>query len=128
MTSQILENGNLKLSIDAEDQELLRILQKEDPDNFQSDGVMYDLFERFIANSEYEWVRPEEVAALTDAPMLGIYRARQDTDGPDISVVGHWDNTDWVVSCWAFMDYQIISVQQQLLETGSAIFTNGGTA
>jgi hypothetical protein len=134
MTSEILENGDLKLSIDAEDQELLRVLQAEDPDGFCSDNTMYDWFEAFIGNDEYEWIRPEECGALTSAPMLGIYsseREKQNTDGTDIAVTGHWDNITWVqdvLKCWAFMDYQIVSPQERLMETGSAILTSGGQA
>jgi hypothetical protein len=132
MTAQILENGDLKLSIDAEDQALLRTLRAEDPDNFQSDATMYDWFEAFIGNSDYSWVRPEEAGALTSAPMLGIYGPERElADGEDpayLSVTGHWDNITWVrdvMKCWAFMDYQVTSPQERLLENGEVIFTCG---
>ena len=135
MTSEILANGDLKLSIDAEDQDLLAVIRAEDPDGFCSDNTMYDWFEAFIGNNEYEWVRPEEVGGLTSAPILGIYgteRELADGEDPDyLSVTGHWDDKTWVqdvVKAWAFMDYQIVSVQERLLETGSATFTNGGTS
>ena len=131
MISEILENGDLKLIVDAEDQELLRVLQAEDPDGFCSDNTMLDWFDAFIGNSEYEWIIPEEVGALTSAPMLGMYgleRVRKNTDSPSIRVAGSWDNRVWVldvVSCWAFMDYQIVSVQERLLEIGEVVFTCG---
>jgi hypothetical protein len=109
-------------------------LQAEEPDNFQSDATMYDWFEAFIGNSEYSWVRPEEAGALTSAPMLGIYgperELREGEDAAYLSLTGHWDNITWVqdvTASWAFMGYQIVSLQERLMETGEVTLTCGGT-
>lgn len=131
MQCEILADGDMRLFIDAEDSVLLQTLKDEDPDEFGTDAFMYNYFEHLTCNSEYEWIQAEEVGALTEAPMLGIYgeeRARRDTDSPYISVTGQWDDTTWVqdvLQCWAFMDYQIVSPQELLLESGEVFFTHG---
>jgi hypothetical protein len=132
MDCKILENGDMKFTIDAEDRELLKTLEAEDPDHFKTDAFMYDWFESFVANNEYQWVRPEECGALTSAPMLGIYaKERELREGENtdfLSVVGHWDNKTWVQdveSVWAFMDYLVISVQERLMRDGEAVLTRG---
>jgi len=132
MKTHMLPNGNLKITVDAEERKLLRQLRHEDPDKFDSDSFMHDWFEGFIGNSEYDWAQPEHCGALTSAPMLAIYG--EDTQVPEgvdtsmIALTGHWEGIDWytpVLKCWAFMDYQVISVQEQLLQHGYAVFMSG---
>ena len=78
------------------------------PDNeFVSDDVMKWFFEGFIANTEWEWIDPVEVHALTCAPLLGI----RDKDGQ-------------VVETYGFMDYCLRSILEDL-ENGQAVFTKG---
>lgn len=50
-------------------------------------------------------IDPEEIAALTSAPILGI---RRDGD---------------VVAAWGYMDYAVRSFVDDLIETGKAVFT-----
>jgi len=132
MKAHLLHNGNLKITVDAEERKLLRQTRHEDPDHFQSDVFMHDWFEGFIGNSEYDWARPEYCGALTDAPMLAIFgEETQVPEGVDTSMIAHtgyWEGSHWynpVEKCWGFMDYQVISVQEQLLEHGYAVFTSG---
>lgn len=106
MKTEQLPNGNLRLSInDAERVEFDSMASRNE---FDADATMYDLFEHFMANSEYEWIAPEEIGALTDAPIIGT----RDQDGKP-------------VSAWGFMNYQIESLQRALLERGEAILTIG---
>jgi hypothetical protein len=102
MKAELLENGNLKFTVDSEERRLLRKLKSEDSINFHSDNFTQDWFEGFIANSEYDWVRPEDCGALTDAPLIGVNSR-----------------------VWGFMEYQITSPQVELLENGYAVFTSG---
>jgi hypothetical protein len=132
MTVEFDDAGNMILKVDAEDRALLQTLKDEDTDAFGTDDFMFDYFEAFIANNEYQWTRPEYCGALTSAPMLGIYgktRALKEGEDTDfLNVVGHWDNTTWiedVEQAWAFMSYQVTSPQEQLLETGQAIWQKG---
>jgi len=46
---------------------------------------MYEFFEYILANTHFEWIAPEEVGALTDAPLLGY----KDENEKVIEVYGH---------------------------------------
>jgi len=124
--------GNMIMKVDDEDRALLQTLKDEDPEAFGTDDFMYDYFEAFVANNEYQWTRPEYCGALTDAPMLAIYgKERELREGENtdfLNVVGHWDGITWiedVEKAWAFMDYAVTSPQEQLLENGSAVWQKG---
>jgi len=77
-----------------------------DPD-WQSDDTMYEFFEGFIANTEWEWIAPEDIGALTSAPILGIR-----------------DENDEVVEAYGFMDYAVRSLMGDLA-LGKAILQKG---
>lgn len=130
MQLTLLDNGNLKLTPDTEELENLRRDSAEHED-FQSDVYMYSLLEYLICNSDYQWIQATEIGALTDAPILGIRdNARKATasDNTDyLFLAGVWDGATWVedvTHAYAFMDYQIISVQERMLQDGYAIFIN----
>ncbi len=108
MNHRIMENGNLKITVDAAERAALRELQAEDPDGYGRNQVMYYLFEPLLCNSELSWCDPEEIGALTDAPILCT---RDENDNP--------------TEAWGFMDYQLRSPQDDLLETGRAVFQHG---
>ncbi len=108
MTLKLLPNGNLAILAEAAERTLLATGKAENPE-FDTDRYMADLLDGLICNSEYDWCNPEDVGALTSAPILC-------TRGGD----GEPDHA------WGFMDYQIVSVQQRLLDTGKAIFQDGG--
>lgn len=114
MKTEILANGNLKLTIDKIEQAEFRALHAIDPDNFGSDNNMYEIFEDIISNSEYDWIAPEQIGALTDAPILATFGIN-DNDRGDREIE----------NAYGFMDYCIISLQDQLLEYGEAILTKG---
>ncbi len=80
-----------------------------------SDAAMFDAFERLLANSELDWIRPEESDDLTDAPILGI---RNPNAGEDI---GEFEVA--ALERWGFMTYQVQSVLAALRDTGEAEFT-----
>ncbi len=110
MKAHITHDGDLKITVDSEERKLLRQSKHEEPDKFDSDNFMHELFEGFIGNSEYDWVEPEHCGALTSAPLIGVY-------GEEIQVE----------KVWGFMDYQIVSVQEQLLQCGYAVFKSGNS-
>jgi len=44
-------------------------------DDIEQDGVgldLEDVMESIIGNSELDWIQPEEIGALTDAPIIGV--------------------------------------------------------
>jgi len=75
--------------------------------NWQSDDSMHEFFEGFIANTEWEWIDPNEIGALTEAPILGI----KDEDGK-------------VIEAYGWMEYQVISLMQALA-WGEAVLIAG---
>ena len=81
---------------------------KEDyPDDFSSDSVMYEFFEEFICNSEWEWIDPQEIGALTDAPILGIK-----------------NESGRVIEVYGFMNYAVESLLDALYD-GKAVLQKG---
>jgi hypothetical protein len=107
MTHALDQFGRLVISIDKEEQRLLKeAAADESPEfNFDSDYNMHEVFEHLVCNSELDWINPEDTGDMTSAPMLGI-RAEDET----------------IINRWAFMDYQIISPQRRLMETGQTIW------
>jgi hypothetical protein len=74
--------------------------------NIDSDKAMYEFLEPLVSNSELEWINPVDTGDSTSAPMLGIL-------GDDI------------IARFAFMDYQVRSVLEDLRDTGKVVFVSG---
>lgn len=72
--------------------------------------IELDALEPLICNSELEWVRPEEIGALTAAPILGI--VERDDHGTLTKVIG----------VWGFEPYALRSFVDDLIESGKATF------
>ena len=72
------------------------------------DKSMYEFFEVLIANNSFEWILPEEIGALTSAPILGFK-----------------DENEKVTSVYWFPNYCITSPLLELLNTGKVIFQQG---
>lgn len=92
-----------------------------------------DALDSLIANSELEWVQPEYIGALTDAPILGIYEDDKPLPkGQDelyARITGHWDGVTWyspVFAAWGYMDYQVRSFLADLVDNGKAVFISSG--
>lgn len=100
MECEILENGDLKIILNAGEREEFRLEAANV--EFDSDDSMYELLEPLVSGSELEWASPEDAGFLTDAPIL--------RDGERF---------------WAWMDYQIVSLQRELAERGEAILKRG---
>jgi hypothetical protein len=114
----------LVLKADAETRRELR--ENYPGEELHSDQAMHEVLEPLICNSELDWVYPEEVGALTSAPMLGLLGELND-HGPG-RLVGRWSGCCWyapIEQCWAFMSYQVRSVVQDLVEHGEAVFQKG---
>ncbi len=65
-----------------------------------------DALGHLIANSELDWIRPEECGDLTDAPILG-YRN---------------ENGEPTENRWGFMDYQIIDPLEHQRKHGETVW------
>lgn len=101
------DRKTLTVTVDAGERKLLRKLTKET--GIQSDEAMLDWFAVLISNADLEWINPSETGDLTSAPMLGI---RNDQQPPE------------VIERWAFMDYQVRSVLEDLRDKGNAVFVS----
>jgi hypothetical protein len=123
------ERTKLTITIDADEREMLRRMDREGPDSIQSDKAMHEFFEPLIANSELEWINPADTGDLTDAPMLGILgESRRDDatprgyQGPKI-----YCGTGMIqpiLERFGFADYQVVSVLETLRDRGEVIFSN----
>ena len=94
--------GRLILRADCIEREAIKEIISQYGTTYQAEA---EALEHLIANSELDWIAPEEISALTNAPILGLR-----------------DNEGNPTNAWAFMDYQIRSFLNDLVKTGEAIF------
>lgn len=127
--------GVLILTADVEDREAIAAMRAEHPEKGNT-WAEAEALESFLANSELEGVFPEETGDLTSAPMLGL-REWYDECG----CCGQWHPNEFYGDCrddanrltednrivarWAFMDYQVRSFLDDLVEHGRAVFVSG---
>ncbi|SRR6266566_600554 len=101
-TYDLNTHGCLILRADSQEQERLRAIIAEHGTTYTAE---YEALEPLICNSELTWIEPEEIGALTSAPILGL---RNEQGEPS--------------AAWGFMDYQVRSFVEDLIETGEAVF------
>ena len=107
--TEINEQGRrcLRISLTPAGKAHLQEIRNDGGDNALSpDSVMCDLLEYHTANG-WEWIRPEEICALTSAPILSNSIER-DRHG---KIIGG-------THVYAWMNYEIQSVPRELLEKG----------
>jgi hypothetical protein len=78
---------------------------------FDCETTLYDVFEWLTANSDLDWVLPQETGALTDAPLLGI---RYEDD----------DRT-YVDEVWGYADYMVTNPLDDAIAAGEITFRSG---
>jgi hypothetical protein len=106
------ERTKLVITIDADEREMLRRMDREGPDSIQSDKAMLEFFEPLIANTELEWIDPSETGDLTEAPLLCIFNeVNRDGNGRGFER-------------WGYEPYQVISVLETLRDKGECVFSN----
>ncbi len=101
-------NGDLIIAIS--DQNELQEIKDAIAGGDTSDDAMYDVFEHLIANG-YSWVAPEQIGALTDAPIL--------TDSPSLDD----GSIDPQGKIWWYPQYETRSPLEDIAETGKTTFT-----
>lgn len=105
----ITETGDLRISIDIEEQTELR---ESIAESIESEHYLFiDLLEKAFCNSEWEFIRPEEIGALTDSFILSNTATRDDQ--------GKLQSID---SVYWYPDYQIKSEGGELAEYGKIVF------
>lgn len=102
------DRSRLVLLVDEDERAELRELGEA----IHQDVTMYGFFEHLIASSELTWIQPEWTGDLTDAPMLGICE---------------WWNIEEpeVIERWAWMDYAVRSLLEELRDKGVAVLVGG---
>jgi hypothetical protein len=113
-TYDLNTHGVLVLRADEQEREWLRELIGPVGEYGETNrpylDVEFDALEPLICNSDLEWIRPEEIGALTSAPILGF--CDRDEHGEITNVRG----------AWGFMDYALRSFVDDLISTGKAVF------
>ena len=134
MRYEINKAGNLVIRVTPEEQKELLEMKQQDGD-WGTTQKECEFLEPLIANSSLQWIAPQWVGALTDAPLLGTLddprplreRERQE----DFFLTGAYSGQIWVqdvLQCWGFMDYQVVSFLEVLLQDGEAVFLSGAEA
>jgi len=109
MRASFEANGDLRITITPEERrELVDLSNELGVDRFYTDDTMLDFLEPLVCNSDYDWILPVEVAALTDAPILGT---RDENYNP--------------VEVWWYPNYMVQSPLGDLLDAGFTVFAKG---
>jgi hypothetical protein len=103
----ITPNGNLEITVD---EELQKELQEMDDGEIQADTTLHDVFEPLLSNSELTWTNPEDIGALTDAPILSDVMIDDDEDVPEDAHFWYYDN------------YALRSPLEDLARDGKTVF------
>lgn len=107
---EVLPDGNLKVSLTLEGRQDLPYLR----DRFSCDSVWVEMVERYqTPGSAYMMLKPEEIGALTSAPIIGHGFAYDDYG--EIQQGG--DNP----KVWWFPQYETVDEFEELLKPGGFI-------
>ena len=101
------KNG-LKITIDNTDKKFLSEIKEDNHNRLCTRTSEIEFFEPHLCNSDYEWINPEDIAALTSAPILGIK-----------------DENDEVIEAYGYMDYQVYSMLEELEIYGEILLQKG---
>ncbi len=134
MNYEILKDDRLRIYLQEGDREELQQLADEYGESFNSDDVMYEVFEPLLCNSDLQWSSPDRISALTGAPVLCVLLHEEepinDMDEVGYIMVGSWPDSQgmtriWgekIIQAWAFMDYAVRSPQEDLLKYGECFW------
>jgi hypothetical protein len=131
MKHTILPNGDLKIEVTPEELAEIRQMREEsEGDSFCTEQNMHAIFESLVCNSELQWVYAEQVGALTDAPLLGIWGDEVDWEGEHDKRQLSWSDGKTtkvlpVEKVWGFMNYCLTSPQEVLADQGFVVFESG---
>lgn len=106
-----------------------RAALRSEGEYIHSDAAMLEYFDPLICNSELEWIDPADTGDLTSAPMLGILGEVKSDELECLERsfgVIHTGTNQFqpILERFAFMDYQVRSVLEDLRDTGKAVFTS----
>jgi len=108
---EILPNGNLKISLIPEGKIELTEIQEQYKEQWSDEIMFREIIEHQLCNG-WTWVQPEDIGALTEAPILS-----DDVVYNDDGIVEFIDNV------WWYPNYMVESLTEKLQENGYLIFT-----
>lgn len=108
---EILQNGDLKISLTAEGREVLPELMEKN----RGYSALADLIETQLCNG-WHWLNAEQIGALTDSPILS-------NDVEYIEGGEYPDNIKQVNGMWWLPDYMVTNELEELDKNGFIIFT-----
>lgn len=100
----ILKNGDLEITTDKPNS------LRDSYENLDADYSLYDAFDWLTSNG-LNWINPEDIGALTSAPILSDSPCNDDGTFP-VDMKVFW-----------FPEYQVESPLRTLVETGKVVFT-----
>ena len=104
----IREEKRLKITIDETDKKFLQEVSEDNNNQLCTEKAEADFFTPYFENSEFEWISPEDIAALTSAPIFGVR-----------------DENDNITEAYGYMDYQVFSMLEELEAHGEIFLTKG---
>ena len=112
MKFEFTPNGNLRIIAESADAEMLADMKTRNGTN--DVGFMADMLEEtgWSPNGRLLQVQPEDIAALTEAPILTDDRTIEDNG--DVTVHGR---------VWWFPNYMVTNFADELIENGETIFS-----
>lgn len=129
----MISKDRKRLTIYANTGERSDLMRQTGTSGIQSYEAMYDWFESLIATTELEWIPEGTTDDLTSAPMLGILGEEGNKDHTvflenhgliDTGCDGYWALARPILERWAFMDYQVRSVLEDLRDKGECVFVS----
>lgn len=119
------DRKRLTILANAEDRERIKLVIETGENEQGVTCDLSDILEPIVCNSELEWISEGATGDLTSAPMLGILgevRPYFHRDKGLPHVYAGPNLIQEIVERWAFMDYQVRSVLEDLRDKGEAVF------
>lgn len=114
-TWKVLTNGNIEITLTNDGLEELQDLkdnQHRKVNVINESELLWELFEDIFCNSAFEFLRPEEVGALTDSVIIGYDIPRNDED--EIQKFHEDSKVFW------FPNYMVTSIYDELVTDGKS--------
>jgi hypothetical protein len=108
---EILSGGDLKITLNKDGKKEFKLLYKESKESMNDYDMLREIVDDFFGNG-WTWLAPEQVGALTDAPILSNDAFYND-DGI-MEVKG---------DVWWYPNYAVIDLAKELIDSGELIFT-----
>ena len=107
---EILPNNALKITLNKDGRKEAKSHKDKTDEDF-----LWGMFEDIFCNSSLEFLRPEDIGALTDSIIIGY-----DIPKDDAGEIQEFDGQEKV---WWFPNYMVTSIAEQLKENKECVLT-----